>query len=172
MSKSRGFPKCSEGFTLIELLVVITVIAILATIGYAVYSGTQASARNTRRQSEIDSLAKNIAARIDPQTGFYLYNSNVMVQDYPDGLADPGPAGYCQSGSWNPTPPNDPPPPVWTGSCPANWGKIGGSDNNPNSTVTRVVPNFPDLTDSVKGWKVCAVLERSNTVFCKSNAEP
>lgn len=45
-----------KGFTLVELLVVITILAILMTIGIAVYSGVQKNARDLRRKSDLRSI--------------------------------------------------------------------------------------------------------------------
>lgn len=41
------------GFTLVELLVVISIIAILSTIGMAVFTGIQAKARDERRRADL-----------------------------------------------------------------------------------------------------------------------
>ncbi len=46
----------SKGFTLVELLVVITILAILMTIGIAVYSGVQKNARDVRRKTDLRSI--------------------------------------------------------------------------------------------------------------------
>ena len=51
-----------KGFTLIELLVVIAIIAILATIGAAIFSGVQSRARDGRRQADISAIAKALEA--------------------------------------------------------------------------------------------------------------
>ncbi len=47
-----------KGFTLIELLVVVAIIAILAVIGAAIFSGVQQKARDARRQSDVLAIAK------------------------------------------------------------------------------------------------------------------
>lgn len=47
-----------HGFTLIELLVVITIIAILAVIGLAIFSGVQARARNAKRRQDVIAIGK------------------------------------------------------------------------------------------------------------------
>lgn len=46
-----------RGFTLIELMIVITIMAILAIIAIAIYTGLQARARNAKRQGEVKALA-------------------------------------------------------------------------------------------------------------------
>lgn len=48
--------KNKKGFTLVELLVVITILAILMTIGIAVYSGVQKNARDLRRKTDLRSI--------------------------------------------------------------------------------------------------------------------
>lgn len=47
----------SQGFTLVELMVAITIVAILATIGITLFSGTQKQARDSKRKQDIDSIA-------------------------------------------------------------------------------------------------------------------
>lgn len=48
------------GFTLVELLIVIVVIAILAAIVITTFSGVQARARDTERQTDIKALASQL----------------------------------------------------------------------------------------------------------------
>ncbi len=55
----KGFTTFSfheRGFTLIELLVVITIIAVLATIGFVAYSGVTARARDATRQADLRTI--------------------------------------------------------------------------------------------------------------------
>lgn len=56
--------KRNQGFTIIELLIVIVVIGILALLVITTYSGIQAKARNSQRQSDI----KNLQTALE---GFY-----------------------------------------------------------------------------------------------------
>lgn len=62
----------TKGFTLVELLVVITIIAILAIIGITAFTGAQKTARDGRRRSDIDSIAKAMETRYNPATGQYV----------------------------------------------------------------------------------------------------
>ncbi len=172
-----------SGFTLIELMVVIAIIGILAVVALGIFSGAQGSARDARRTAEIDSLAKNIESTRDPQTGNYQYTSALMARDYPNGggLADPGgtnPAiSYCQTAATtNANLPANPAP--WntgTGACPTSYAAIGGVAGSPNTTVTAIAGNNNDVADgntggtATKAFKVCASLERSRKVFCKTN---
>lgn len=59
------------GFTLIELMIVIAIIAILATIGFAVYSGIQSRARDSRREAEVTSIVNALEANKDQGTTVY-----------------------------------------------------------------------------------------------------
>ncbi len=182
MKKFLPIFKDTSGFTLVELMVVIAIIGILAVVALGIFSGAQGSARDSRRVAEIDSLAKNIESTRDPLTGSYRYTggaNSLMARDYPAGLADPGDRRYCYAVSTTSTPPNgasSSDPPIWAAgavcpSVPVQWsiiGAVGGSAPN-NTVLTRTGPGN-DLTDiDIMGWKVCAVLERSNTVYCKSN---
>lgn len=58
-----------HGFTLVELLVVITIIAILSVVGITVFSGTQKSARNARRQADIDAITKALETHYNNTNG-------------------------------------------------------------------------------------------------------
>src|SRR5436305_1961058 len=47
-----------SGFTLVELLVAITIVAILAVVGFTLFSGIQAQARDSNRRTEVQEIAK------------------------------------------------------------------------------------------------------------------
>lgn len=61
----------SKGFTLVELLVVIAIIAILATIGFTVFSGTGAKARDAKRKADIGQIANAYEVNYNQNTGAY-----------------------------------------------------------------------------------------------------
>src|ERR1035437_3802280 len=62
--------KRNKGFTIVELLIVIVVIGILALLVITTYSGIQAKARNSKRQSDIKSLQTQLEAYFS-QNGYY-----------------------------------------------------------------------------------------------------
>ena len=57
-------PKLSrqKGFTIVELLIVIVVIGILAALVLTSFAGVQARARDTERQTDINSIASQLEA--------------------------------------------------------------------------------------------------------------
>lgn len=59
-----------KGFTIVELLIVIVVIGILALLVITTYSGIQAKARNSQRQTDVQSLQTQLEAFFS-QNGYY-----------------------------------------------------------------------------------------------------
>src|SRR6202161_375336 len=59
-----------KGFTIVELLIVIVVIGILALLVITTYSGIQAKARNSKRQTDVQSLQTQLEAFFS-QNGYY-----------------------------------------------------------------------------------------------------
>ena len=51
-----------KGFTIVELLIVIVVIGILAALVVTTYAGIQSKARDSKRQTDIQSLQTQIEA--------------------------------------------------------------------------------------------------------------
>ncbi len=165
----RFLPRNTKGFTLIELLVVVAIIAILTIIAISIYAGVQKKARDSRRQAEVDSLAKSVSVRKDPVTAKYIYDGGGLPdtsagnQDYPQAAPqDPvGSAGgwtdYCYATGAT-TPAN---PASWNGAC----SVIGWS------TVPNVNTSTLFASPGVSAWKICTMLESTNPpkVFCKGN---
>jgi len=57
--KERSYMK-KHGFTLLELMIVIAIIGILVTIGTFAFLSAQKKARDSRRKSDIDQVAKSL----------------------------------------------------------------------------------------------------------------
>lgn len=62
--------KRNQGFTIVELLIVIVVIGILALLVITTYSGIQQKARNSKRQTDAQSLQTQLEAFYS-QNGYY-----------------------------------------------------------------------------------------------------
>ena len=62
--------KRESGFTIVELLIVIVVIGILAALVITTYSGIQAKARNSKRQTDVQSVQTQLEAYF-AQQGHY-----------------------------------------------------------------------------------------------------
>lgn len=62
--------KRNQGFTIVELLIVIVVIGILALLVITTYSGIQSKARNSKRQTDLQSLQTHLEAFFS-QNGYY-----------------------------------------------------------------------------------------------------
>jgi prepilin-type N-terminal cleavage/methylation domain-containing protein len=60
----------NKGFTIVELLIVIVVIAILAMLVLTTYSGIQSKARNSQRQTDLQSMQTQLEAFFS-QNGYY-----------------------------------------------------------------------------------------------------
>lgn len=148
--------KNPRGFTLIELLVVITIIAILAVIGFTVYSGLQMRARNAKAKLDIDSIAKALEVNYTALDAKY---HSLNESDFSGGIPEGIKSSYCIK-TGNTTPAN--PSGTWLSGCPGAEGYELVRDGNPAGTFG--------------AWKVCASLESEGPtvpaeVFCKANAQ-
>ncbi len=146
------------GFTLVELLVVIAIIAILATVGFSLFTNAQRNARDARRREEIDAISKAIEIKKVPNTNTYV---PIAGTDFANGVipTDTTTAQYCIAGV---TPTGILPgvPTVWatTNPCPASYVTV---DNTTPATTVGL-------------YRVCALLENGGTApatFCKVNAQ-
>lgn len=79
-----------KGFTLIELMVVITIIGVLSSIGFAVYTGVSSKAKEARKRADVDAIAKVTETKYDPLTGNY---SQVQSADFDKGAIPTPPDG-------------------------------------------------------------------------------
>ncbi len=72
--------KNSKGFTLVELIVVITILAILATIGFLSLQGYTSDAKNTKTQANLRTVSSSLVnEQAITQQGFDSYMSGAFV---------------------------------------------------------------------------------------------
>lgn len=149
----------NKGFTLVELMVVIAILAVLATIGVAVFSTVQRNARDGRSKADINIIARSIetAKSIDANAGTvtYAYSSTSFANDFK--TTPTGKYPYCLwSGSSAPATPSATVS-LWNGSAcpttPANPVLISGGTQTSGTWVNATY------------WEVCTLLE-AGTVYC------
>lgn len=163
----------TKGFTLVELLVVIAIISILAVIGFSIYSGSQATARDGRRRTEINALGKSIEAGRDFEAGVYNYTTDDYNDDFPGNIQAGDPLNdtqkYC----------------VLVNTAASATPAVPAADTiDANKCVTMTCPNagatgctLVNISESGlsapiaagKAWTLCANLEKSTTPFCVQN---
>lgn len=160
----------SKGFTLVELMVVIAIIAILSVVGLTIFSGVQQQARNSRRQSDIQAIAKALESAKQVNVAAY---ASLTVNSFAGGTipneSAPTTARYCISTSTTVTVPPQPGVAAWNGAaniCPTAGGYVdvaaapGGVTALPVNTLT---------------WRLCAVIEpysaTAATFYCNANSQ-
>lgn len=155
--KNLPFSRIStRGFTLVELLVVISIVAILGTISMTVFSAAQGNARDGKRKSEMNSLAKAIESAKDYSAGTYKYDATLFGNDFPQNK--PNDVRYCLSwrtGAGNTTPPTAPITDYGT-TCPTMVNETA------HETLTNAFESGTAFaTGTVVSWTLCSSLERS-----------
>lgn len=155
-----------RGFTLIELLVVISIISILATIGIASYQGAQKNARDARRRSDVDAIAKSLEVNKDQSSLYYPPISPTWFESAAVPVDTTTPK-YCILSRTDSTAIAK--PTVWgeTSTCPTS---VEGA-----STVVEAIPSTGGVptTANYTTFKICARLETGTqpNIFCRSNIQ-
>lgn len=75
-----------RGFTLIELLITISILSILATIGFSIYFGVLPKARDSKRMNDLNKLATALEIYFQKNNGNYIQGSGTGCND-PDTTA-------------------------------------------------------------------------------------
>lgn len=165
-----------KGFSLVELMVVISIIAILAVIGFSIFTGAQAQARDGRRRAELDALAKSLETGFDANTRVYTYTQATFNADFSITTTRPidpqAPTRqYCiATDTASSTPPGVAANNVASTTTGCATGAPAGVTYvviAPNATSPTGIP-LPGSTDS---WTLCAGMERATAPFCISSLQ-
>lgn len=154
--------KKQKGFTIVELLIVIIIIGILATLVIVTFTGIQAKARDSKRETDLNALDSHVQAFFS-QYGFYpsladlqsaTFLSTYMKGFDPAALTDP--KGGAISGTASGT----------------NYGYVAsGSDaagTCSNTTATTITGGVPQDNGCAK-FTLTANLEGGGTFVKQSN---
>lgn len=160
-----------KGFTLVELLVVVAIIAILSIIGLTIFTSAQSNARDARRKSDVDAIAKAIETNRAPGTVAYVdlkkdYFSGSTVPL--DNMGNTTKPQYCIATAITGTVPG----------VPTAWAKdaTGGCPTAPTGYAAITDADLTFIT-STNAWRVCARLETSDAkdatlqVFCQPSSQ-
>lgn len=164
---------CTEqsrsGFTLIELLVVIAIIAVLATIGMALFSNTQSKARDAKRRTDVAEVTKamDVSKGVDAAIFPGVYNTQFTPGVVP---TDPvSGKNYCVSWALNTAGTLLADPAVWTtGSCATGTATAASSawtalaNNNPTGGLAYKVRVCASLEDTSASPQVVCSTTQSN----------
>ncbi|OGE20234.1 hypothetical protein A3A14_00090 [Candidatus Daviesbacteria bacterium RIFCSPLOWO2_01_FULL_43_38] len=91
--------KKDKGFTLVELMVAISIVAVLATIGFSLFQSTQATARDAKRRSDVDAMVSALETHFDATTGVYTaIDDTVAATWFVDKITPKDPLNDAASG--------------------------------------------------------------------------
>lgn len=160
-----------KGFTLIELMIAIAIVAILATIGFTVYSNAQINARDTKRKQDIDAIAAAIETKKVPGQNTYQPITSAdfsggLVPSDPKATATTNPQQYCILTYTTLPPPV--PPAITVSTTFTDKVTCANSIINPNPAENAMAAALPLATTTT--WEVCAFLENgTNQIYCKTS---
>lgn len=163
-----------SGFTLIELLVVISIIAVLAVIGAAIFSGVQSRARDSRRQADTVAIGKALEANKTVGSSGYvgtgLTFTTIQASWFAGGAVPAEPAGYTPQYSIVYSTTNG-----TAATKPVAWSAAVANPTAPaccagNSvTVSTTVPT----AGVIYSFQVCTLLENGTApnIYCRPNLQ-
>lgn len=154
--------KKQRGFTLVELLIVIIIIGILATLVIVTFTGVQAKARDSKRQTDIDAVDTHVEAFF-AQYGFYPtladMQSSTFLTDFMKGL-DPAALNDPKGGALAATVGSD------------HYGYTASNTTTPtdcsNTTATTITSGVPQ-DNGCTSFSMTADLEAGGTFVKQSN---
>ena len=154
--------KKQKGFTLVELLIVIIIIGILATLVIVTFTGVQAKARDSKRQTDINAIDSHVEA-FYAQYGFYpsladlqsaTFLSTFMKGFDPAALTDPKGGAIAATAAANAY-----------GYTASGSDSAGTCSNTTATTITSGVPQDNGCSKMV----ITADLESGGTFSKQSN---
>jgi type IV pilus assembly protein PilA len=74
--------RSNKGFTIVELLIVIVVIGILAALVLNTFSGVQRRARDTERQTDVNSVATQLEVYYNDNGGYPVLTGSVNTDSW------------------------------------------------------------------------------------------
>jgi prepilin-type N-terminal cleavage/methylation domain-containing protein len=160
-----------QGFTLVELLVVVSIIAILAVVGMTILTGVQARARDARRQSDIQAIAKALEANRPAGANFYPV---IAATWFGGGTPPTEPVGYAPQYTivYNSTAGT-----AVTKPLIASWALTAANPTVSGVTATTVAAGVPSTcvpstgANCIYNFQVCARLESGPDIFCVPSSQ-
>src|SRR3989338_3995259 len=147
----KGFipHRSGTGFTLIELLIAVAIIAILSTIGLAVYTGLglQAKSRNSVRKGDLDAIAKTLEVYF-AKNGTYPVLAGSLFSTGKIPTLDPQGYVYCGNSTYEAAPANITAASTTVACTPAGTALASG-----------YLPISITVPAAGPSWKICTWLE-------------